>query len=50
MTAIDASIIVTEAYARFYGHTPGSAVRASRRRQHAIDVFMQRWFIEQHAN
>jgi hypothetical protein len=50
MTAIDASIIVTEAYARFYGHTPDAAVRASKLRQQAIDVFMQRWFTEQLTN
>lgn len=47
ITAIDASIIVMEAYARFYGHTPESAVRTSKQRQQAIDVYMQRWFTGQ---
>jgi hypothetical protein len=47
MTAIDASIIIMKAYARYYGHTSESAVRASRLRQQAIDVFMQQWFAAQ---
>jgi hypothetical protein len=47
MTAIDASIIVMEAYARYYGHDPKSAVRVSRLRQQAIDIFMQQWFAAQ---
>lgn len=47
MTAIDASIIVMDAYARYYGHDPESAARASRLRQQAIDVFLQQWFAGQ---
>jgi hypothetical protein len=47
MTAIDASIIVMNAYARYYGHDPEPAVRASRLRRQAIDVFLQQWFAEQ---
>jgi len=47
MTAIDASIVVMDVYARYYGHDPESAVRASRLRQQAIDVFLQQWFAAQ---
>lgn len=50
MTVTDASLIVMESYARYYGHDPEPAMRASRLRQQAIDVFMQQWATEQVIN
>ncbi|WP_148088792.1 hypothetical protein [Saccharothrix texasensis] len=43
LTTIDASIIVVESYARYYGHDPAPAVRKSRSRAQVIDGLLREW-------
>ncbi|MER7674678.1 hypothetical protein ABTY61_40330 [Kitasatospora sp. NPDC096128] len=42
-SAISASGLIVESYARYYGHDPESLVRESRSRRAMIDGWMKNW-------
>jgi hypothetical protein len=47
LAAVDACVVIAGAYARYYGHDPQPAARASMLRARAVDMVMNEWFAEQ---